>query len=41
VSGFSAQGTVDNLQFVFPEIAPAADRAKERSEQKAAVVATN
>ena len=37
---FSAHGTIDNLQLVFPEIGRAADRAKEYSEQKAAIAAT-
>ena len=38
---FSAHETIDNLQLVFPELGRAADRAKEYSEQKAAVAATN
>jgi len=41
VPGLSAHGTVDNLQLVFPEIGRATDRPKERSEQKAAIAATN
>jgi len=39
--GLSAHGTIDDLQLVFPEIGYAADRPKERSEQKATVAGTN
>lgn len=39
--GLSPQGTIDNLQLVFPEIGPAAERPGECSQPKAAIAATN
>jgi hypothetical protein len=41
VPGFSAHGAVDNLHLVFSGIGRATDRPKERSEQKAAIAATD
>jgi hypothetical protein len=41
VPGLSPQGTIDNLQLVFPEIGPAAERPGECSQPKAAIAATN
>ena len=39
--GFSAHGIIDNLQLEFPEIGRGAGHPGERSEQKAAVAATD